>query len=456
MADTRLEKAYTGSNGNMKKWTISVWLKRSGLNSTQYIFAAGENNSADGKLAFNSSNQLYLQNDGHNGSNNAVQRDLTDTHAWYHIVWRADTDESANNDRWKLYINGELISASEYGSPSISSGGAGQIGKWASQDHWIGDNPRTQQSGNSHYYFDGYMSHFHYCDGYAYDASSFGETDATTGEWKIKNSPSVSYGTNGFFVLKNGNSVTDQSPNTNNLTVGNGTLVDTKDNPSNCYSTSNVLDNGADKAPTFGNGNLTHNVGSSVWRFIASTLGAHKGKFYSEVKIHSNSNNVMVGAVDRDDIDGNHMASNAYPGGEPLGVGYLASNGNKYLNDSGSSYGNSYTANDIIGIAMDIDNGFVYFSKNGSFQNGGDPTSGASGTGGIAFPSTSSATGIKQFVPALNNANISVNYGGGHFGTTAISTNSGDGFAGVEGGSKFNYQPPTGYAALSTKGLNYF
>ena len=61
MASTRLEKAYTGSNGNMKKWTISVWLKRSSLDTTQYIFAAGENNSADGKIAFNSSNQLYLQ-----------------------------------------------------------------------------------------------------------------------------------------------------------------------------------------------------------------------------------------------------------------------------------------------------------------------------------------------------------------------------------------------------------
>ena len=60
MASARLEKAYTGANGNMKKWTISVWIKRAGLDSTQYIFGAGENNSADGKIAFNSSNQLYL------------------------------------------------------------------------------------------------------------------------------------------------------------------------------------------------------------------------------------------------------------------------------------------------------------------------------------------------------------------------------------------------------------
>ena len=33
-------------------------------------------------------------------------------------------------------------------------------------------------------------------------ASDFGETDTTTGEWKIKTDPSVSYGTNGFLDFK--------------------------------------------------------------------------------------------------------------------------------------------------------------------------------------------------------------------------------------------------------------
>jgi hypothetical protein len=35
---------------------------------------------------------------------------------------------------------------------------------------------------------------------------AFGEYDAN-GVWKIKTSPSVTYGTNGFFILKDGNSV---------------------------------------------------------------------------------------------------------------------------------------------------------------------------------------------------------------------------------------------------------
>jgi hypothetical protein len=66
----------------------------------------------------------------------------------------------------------------------------------------------------------------------AYDASAFGETDATTGIWKPKLNPSVTYGTNGFFLKFNeGASIgTDSSPNGNNFTV-NGSLTQTVDTP---------------------------------------------------------------------------------------------------------------------------------------------------------------------------------------------------------------------------------
>ena len=444
MATTTLKRDFTGANGQVNKWTYSFWVKRSALGSLQVMTAPRYNGNFTGQIKFDASDRLEV-NDYRNSYllQKVTNRRFRDTNGWYHIV--VSNDNTVSSPETEIYVNGvketSFSTTNEYSQNDTNS---------FNNDYpnYIGEKGTGDQ-------FDGYMSHFHFIDGTAYTASTFGSTDATTGEWKINTSPSVTYGTNGFFILKNGNSVTDQSGNSNNWTVDSGTLVDTKDNPSNSYSTSNVLDNGADKAPTFSNGNLTHGVGSNVWRFVASTLGAFKGKYYCEIKVNSIGQYVMLGAGDRDDIDGHHMTTNPYPGGEPLSVGYF-NNGQKYLNDSGTSYGNSYTANDIIGVAMDIDNGYVYFSKNGTFQDSGDPTSGSSGTGGIAFPSTSSATGIKQFIPSLNNANIDVNYGGGHFGTTAISTNSGNGYAGVEGDSKFNYQPPTGYAALSTKGLNHF
>jgi hypothetical protein len=109
--------------------------------------------------------------------------------------------------------------------------------------HKIGDDLQWR------YYFDGSMSHIHFIDGTAYDATAFGEYDAN-GVWKIKTSPSVTYGTNGFFILKDGNSVTDQSGNGNNFTVAGGTLTNTEDNPANVFATLNPLDYNS-KSSTF-------------------------------------------------------------------------------------------------------------------------------------------------------------------------------------------------------------
>ena len=39
------------------------------------------------------------------------------------------------------------------------------------------------------------------------------------------------------------------------------------------------------------------------------------------------------------------------------------------------------STNDIIGVALDLDNNKIYFSINGTWQNSGVPTSGATGTG---------------------------------------------------------------------------
>ena len=72
---------------------------------------------------------------------------------------------------------------------------------------------------------------------------NFGSTDSTTGEWEIKTTItySVAYGNNGFLILKNGNSLTDESSNSNNFTLGGGTLTKTEDCPSNVFATLNPL-----------------------------------------------------------------------------------------------------------------------------------------------------------------------------------------------------------------------
>ena len=141
---------------------------------------------------------------------------------------------------------------------------------------------RILEAGTS-YYLNGCLSHVHLTQGYVYQASDFGETDSTTGEWKIKTSPSIAnYGTNGFWWLKDSVATTDHSPNSNSFTVSGGTLTKTEDCPSNVFATLNPL-NQTNSNATFSNGNNTLAV-SGNWLGATSTIGVFGGKYYFEVK----------------------------------------------------------------------------------------------------------------------------------------------------------------------------
>ena len=134
-----------------------------------------------------------------------------------------------------MYINGTEASYSTTTYPSQNYDFAANN----TVKHSIGSREDTS-SGTSLYY-----SHYHFCDGYSYGPDSFGSTDATTGEWKINTSPSVSYGTNGFFIFKDGmnlsgSTVQDQSGQSNNLTLV-GSSVETQDSPSNNFCTLNFF-----------------------------------------------------------------------------------------------------------------------------------------------------------------------------------------------------------------------
>ena len=118
--------------------------------------------------------------------------------------------------------------------------------------------------------------------------------------------------------------------------------------------------------------------------------------------------------------------------------------------------GDSYTTGDIIGIALDLDNNKIYFSKNGTWQNSGDPTSGATGTGAISITDPASTTSGNYFATVADgsstyNATFKANFGNGYFGTTPVAS------AGSNGnGAIFEYDVPTGYYALNTKNINTY
>ena len=272
MASTYLTRAM--GSVDEQQFTWSFWVKRSLLGDEQHLVGNFNDTNNRTHIFFNDDDQLRMFS-ALSGSviiQYTTNRKFRDTNAWYHIVIAIDTTQAGGN-RIRFYVNGEEensfsqeIECNQNTNLDIRS------------THYIG-----RYGGASNHYFSGSISHLHFIDGTQYTASSFGSTDSTTGEWKINTNPSVTYGSQGYFILKDGNSVTDQSGNGNNFTVSAGTLTKTEDSPSNVFATGNPL---MVKLGTWSNGNnsIVGSTSSQVRPQMWSTIGAKSGKFYAEAK----------------------------------------------------------------------------------------------------------------------------------------------------------------------------
>ena len=180
-----------GSPTNNIKWTWSAWVKIC-QTQEQGLFFGYVDASNYSHIALSSSGQLQLYNhvSGSASGNIKTNRVLRDCSAFYHIVVVFDSAVSEATDRIKVYVNNvRETSLGNAVSPGINT--ASKInGAWS---HKVGAKLGS-------YDFSGVMSHVNFCDGQAYAPSDFGETDSTDGIWKIKTSPSVTYGNNGFFL----------------------------------------------------------------------------------------------------------------------------------------------------------------------------------------------------------------------------------------------------------------
>ena len=445
MASTSLRRTLS-SNGNQNTATWSFWVKRGNITDGRIYTSWYDGNNQfwimfqSGKLGVKLyQNSYVLQVE--------TNRLFRDTSAFYHILVAIDTTQGTASDRVKIYVNGSQetsLSSSSYPNQNASM----PFGL-ATYNQRIGE--RDGQD-----YFDGLMSHFHFIDGTAYAPSDFGETDSTSGIWKPKTAPSVTYGTNGFFLKfeNSGAMGTDSSGNSNTFTVS-GTLTQNVDTPSNNFATWNPISTAvARSGGTFANGNTTITTVAAKYNGCPATLGMSSGKYYFEVKWSSGSDDeslIGIQSAERtsDIQELGHFATD---------YGYYSNNGNIRSNDAyQGSFGNTYSVNDIIGVAVDLDNNKLYFSKNGVWQNSGVPTSGSTGTGAFSITDPDSTpTGF--YFPAISGWSNShahtfqANFGQGYFGTTAVAS---AGTAPSEGGI-FEYDCPSGYQALCTKGINSF
>ena len=433
MASTYLTKTFSTPT-NRKKWTASVWLK-----PTENVFYAGILDSGgDNAFMINSDNTFYLFENG--GANLYLRPNMLfrDYNAWYHIVVGFDSTQATASDRINLYVNGEQITS--FITETYPSQNYDSVFNNAST-RYIGRN--TNQNG----YWNGSMAHYHFIDGTQYAASDFGQTDSTTGIWIPKTAPSVTYGNNGFFLKfeNSGSMGTDSSGNSNNFTVGGGTLTQTKDTPSNNFATWNRLDK--DGVASLSNGNLTFSSSASGGSSNCN-LGMDSGKWYFELK-HTSVSSAWVGIVPQNLYK---FGSNLFPANYTTGI--YATNPDIYQNGTNNgSLGGGISNNDIMMYAIDMDNNQIYIGKNGNWNDGLG--------GGFDQADFSNATAYSfnryddfYVVASVNGSGSSsyahqINFGNGYFGTTAVSSGNADD-AGI---GTFEYAPPTGYYALCTKNI---
>jgi hypothetical protein len=428
------------SASNQKTWTWSGWVKRSTLGGYQVIFGVnnGNSDSVSLELGFFTDNLVITLWNFYFFITNAVYRD---TSAWYHIVFAFDTTQATSTNRFKVYVNGEQVTSfSQSTYPTQNT-------------DWVVNSTASHRIGIVDYIsagglnrpFDGYISEVNFVDGQQLDPTSFGEFDSSSGIWKPI-AYEGTYGTNGFYLeFKDSSALGDDtSGNTNDFTVNNLTSIDqTTDTPTNNFTLLNTL-NYSSSARTYAEGNTAiTSSDSGSWNAALNNIGVRSGKWYTEYKITSVGSFSAIGVTlwpVLSPVNPSATLNFTFLVGEDSGSFGWRNNG---VRPQGGSNLSSWTTNDILMIAMDMDNLKVYFGKNGTWENSGVPTSGATGTGSIG---NLTANEDYFFVISPRGGSTYCNYGNPAF---TISSGNSD----ADGYGNFEYSVPSGYYALCTKNL---
>jgi hypothetical protein len=192
---------------------------------------------------------------------------------------------------------------------------------------------------------------------------------------------------------------------------------------------------------TYSQGNLrTQQDSYGNNRISLSTIAVSSGKWYVEHKISQHQDATHTGIVAADSA---YSVSNSLA--QMVNAYAYKNDGNvqEYDQSNIDTGEATYTAGDIIGIALDMDNNKLYFHKNGTYLNSGDPAGNSNGY---------SITSGKEyyFAKAQNYAKFTDwNFGSPSF---SISSGNSDG----NGYGNFEYAVPSGYYSLNTKNLAEF
>ena len=360
----QLQLPAPASAGNQKTFTFSCWFKRAKLGDQSYLYSVW-NGTDDGApyledrhyAQWRTDNTLYINFWG-NGV--MTSRTFEDTSKWYHYLLAVDSTQSTAADRIKLYIDGDLVTS--FSSTSYFAQDSNLA--FPKRAFTIGN---TKAGDNAQEPFDGYIAEFNAIEGQALTPSTFGVTDTSTGRWIPKTLSGITYGTNGFRLkFQDSSSLGDDtSGNGLDFTATNLTATDQRtDSPSNNRPTLRPYH--PSYSQSFSEGNLQHaTTGINVGYPVCSTLRPKgSGKFYAECRISTTPGGytIAVGCYAQEDLH-NYSSGNAYPGLANLGSGlWIAGTNRLYFNGTEQSNPSvTFAAGDVIGLALDLDNGTLSF-----------------------------------------------------------------------------------------------
>ena len=427
----RLERT-PSSTGSRRKFTLSTWVKfNSGARRNIMAWKTDSNNAGEIRVEASGQVQVFEFQGGtqSNGFGLFSTRLLRDPSSWYNLFVSVDTTQGTSG--LIMFINGEEIT---YDTRTLGGGT-----NLDCNFNLSGTPMKIGSDRDDGQVWDGYIAEMHWIDGTIKSHTDFGKFN-DNGVW-IPKEYDGTYGTNGFYLefkqtgtgTNSSGMGADTSGNDNHFAVTNLSAEDvTTDTCTNNFATWNPLDPNRDN--DLSEGNTQYVSPTSAREQIRSTFGLTSGKWYWETKPITSNAGLSVGILK----ENASMTLDDALGKDDFGWAYDSDGSSRHNNSSTSSGFDSYTTNDIIGVALDLDNYEIFFYKNGVVQNSGNK----------AFDLDTDQT---YFAACGSNSNGSTETFQVNFGNAPYTISSGN--SDSEGFGNFEFAVPSGYFALCTKNL---
>jgi len=404
-------------------FTVESWVNFSDISGTNQLIASAGDYDNGGSWAFmwvQSTSTLEFKYYPSASSTTIISESWSpSTSTWYHVA------VVRSSDSWYLWVDGAQLGSTVSDSTDLPYSTAELL--------YVGAQSYNSSVVNP---YDGYLDEIRISDSARYTSSFTPSTTEFTAD------------SNTMLLIHSnwdGGLGADSSGNENDFSITNLVATDQMiDTPTNNFCTFNEVCTYTTNA-ALSEGNLKL-IGSSHLGASVGTVGVSSGKWYWEmVVVTSTGGYIGTGIAKETTTD---QIATLWAGGTDS-IGYYPDT-KIYNNGSTTSTSEpTYAVGDIIGVALDLTNYKLYFSKNGTWINSGDPTSGATGTGSVATPA---ATG---WLPVAHGSSSSSGYVANWGQDSSFAGNeTAQGNQDGNGVGDFYYEPPTDYLALCSDNLS--